>query len=67
MLVELVDGQPQAEYWVVRVVNKDGTYGDEGLVPSTHLELKEDRDDSKGGLVGKDEESKKHESLSHRE
>ena len=58
VIVELVEGLPNQEYWVVRVLNKNGETGPEGLVPSTFLELK--------GEV-KDEDTEKHKCLEHRE
>ena len=41
--VIFIDFFPQ-EYWHVRVVNKDGSFGEEGLIPSTHVELKSKHD-----------------------
>ena len=39
MIIELVAGKESQEYWVVREMRPDASYGQEGLVPSTHLEL----------------------------
>ena len=62
VVVELIEGLSHQEYWTVRVINTDGSYGDEGLVASTYLELKDST------IIESDEEVKeKSKSLEHRE
>lgn len=39
--MELLEGNLHQEYWTVRILNLDGSYGDEGQVPSTYLALKD--------------------------
>ena len=33
-----MQGAQEGDLWVVRTINEDGTYGEEGLVPSAYLE-----------------------------
>lgn len=33
-----MEGVQEGNLWVVRTINDDGTYGEEGLVPSAYLE-----------------------------
>lgn len=58
MVVELLDGFPNQEYWVVRVILDNDKTGPEGLVPSAYLELL--------GEVKDVEDKEKHKSLEHR-
>ena len=64
MVVELLDGTPSREYWLVRAINEDGTFGLEGLVPSTHLEVK---GQYKTPILKDDSQDKQDSSRSHRE
>jgi len=59
MVVELLDGFPNQEYWVVRVLLDDEKTGPEGLVPSAYLELL--------GEVIDEGDKEKHKSLEHRQ
>ena len=65
-IVQVVDGKPSQRYWVVEVINQDGSSRAEGLVPSTHLQ-KKDTQTLKRGFSIKDDEEKVNESLKHRE
>ena len=60
VIVKLIDGLPNQEYWVIQVIGPNGELGPEGLVPSTFLELRSDE-----GV--KDEDTEKSKSLEHRE
>ena len=33
-----MQGVQEGDLWVVRTINEDGTFGEEGLVPSAYLE-----------------------------
>ena len=37
-VVDVMEGAQEGDLWVVRTINDDGTYGEEGLVPSAYLE-----------------------------
>ena len=75
MIIELVAGKESQEYWVVREMRPDASYGQEGLVPSTHLELVPQETDDVGkrrmsisfNSHQKDVKAKEKEALNHRE
>ena len=59
MIVQLIDGSVNQEYWFVSVLLDDGKTGSEGLVPNTFLELLDEHQ--------KEEAQEKHKSLEHLE
>ena len=71
MVVEVVNGKPNKEYCAVRILSPDGSFSAEGLVPSTHLALKEEQEELaetvKTDTLQKDDQTKRNESVDHRE
>ena len=37
-VVDVMEGNQEGDLWVVRTINEDGSYGEEGLVHSAYLE-----------------------------
>ena len=67
-----MEGSNEGDLWVVRTINDDGTYGEEGLVPSAYLEKDAEEEIqarrlSVGFPVQKDDRAKEKEALNLRE
>ncbi len=62
-VVDVMEGTHEGDLWVVRTINDDGTYGEEGLVPSAYLE----KDAEEEEQVRKDDRAKEREALNLRE
>eukprot|EP00794_Sanderia_malayensis_P017282 gene17282-19009_t len=71
-VVDVMEGKHEGDLWVVRTINDDGTFGEEGLVPSAYLEKDAEQEEavrrlSVGFPVKKDERAKEKEALNLRD